>query len=58
MDANRIEHLEQLNRDIQKWLQEADRLDQEGQKPRAEIIRGWAKNAGRLCERIKVLPSN
>jgi hypothetical protein len=55
MDTNRNAHLEQLNHDIQRWLLEADRLEEGGQKSRAEIIRGWAKNARRLCERIRDL---
>jgi hypothetical protein len=55
MDPKRSEHLEQLNRDIHRWLAEADRLEQEGEKARAIIIRGWVKGASRLANRIKSL---
>jgi hypothetical protein len=58
MDTNRHAHLAQLECDIQRWLQEADRLEEEGEKYGANLKRSWAQNAGLLAERIKTLPQN
>jgi hypothetical protein len=58
MDANRRAHLNQLTSDIGKWLREAERLEKDGLKSRAAVLRGWARSASRVVDRIKELPSN
>jgi len=50
-------HLADLNRDIQNWRADIERLELDGLTAKANAVRGWIKSAERLVALLKQTPN-
>ena len=54
---DRAAHLADLNRDIQNWKAEVERLELDGHTAKANAVRNWIKSAEHLADLLKRMPN-